>query len=217
MPAPIASEIELIVIPSLSSNKILGEKSGDLAKALAEVTAQALALFLGSTQVMPGIEHNATISPAFSGATVEAGVLTSAPASDLSPFADAVLRKYGIAGTGTPALAKVVARALEKGFELFIANVTVAAGIAILAGATAAPGMLVLMPALDRTALAQYVNSVMSAQEINGSAAPALANVLADTIVQTLGSFAQKVTVAPGIVCPPTTPLPLSSTPGILQ
>ena len=55
MPAPSKAQLEKIVKGSMQQNGLRGENAPDLAGAVAEVVAQALALFAAQVSVAPGI------------------------------------------------------------------------------------------------------------------------------------------------------------------
>jgi hypothetical protein len=146
MPAPQAAQLESIAKGALTSAGIKGENAGDLAKALADVTAQALSMFLAQAMVMPGIPASAP-PPALSGSTVGPGSLMPPPAggpaaAQLEPLALAALMSNKIKGENAPDLAKVIAGALAQGIQLFTTQVKVAPGIAIAGLTTTAPGRL---------------------------------------------------------------------------
>jgi hypothetical protein len=146
MPAPAAAQLESIAKGALTSAGIKGENAGDLAKALADVTAQALSMFLSQAMVMPGIPASAP-PPALSGSTVGPGTLAPPPAggpvaAQLEPLAQAALTSAGIKGENAPDLAKVIGGALAQGIQLFTSQVMVAPGIAIAGLTTTAPGRL---------------------------------------------------------------------------
>jgi hypothetical protein len=146
MPAPAAGQIEPIARGALTAAGIKGENAGDLAKALADVTAQALSLFLSQAMVMPGIPAAAP-PPALSGSTVGPGMLMPPPtggpmAAQIEPLAQAALMSAGLKGENAPDLGKVIAGALAQGIQLFTAQVMVAPGIPISGLVTTAPGRL---------------------------------------------------------------------------
>lgn len=146
MPAPAASQIEPLARTALTSAGIRGERAGDLAKALADTTANALALFLSQAMVMPGIPAAAPPPPG-SGSTVGPGMLAPPPAggpvaAQLQPMAQGALASAGLQGENAGDLAQVIAGALAQGIQLFTAQVMVAPGIAIAGFVTTAPGRL---------------------------------------------------------------------------
>ncbi len=146
MPAPAAAQLEPIARGALAAAGLQGENAGDLAKALADVTAQALTLFLSQAMVMPGIPAAAP-PPALSGSTVGPGSLMPPPAggpgaSQLEPLAQAALQSAGLRGENAPDLGKVIAGALAQGIQLFTTQVKVAPGIPISGLVTTAPGRL---------------------------------------------------------------------------
>ncbi|HSP81710.1 MAG TPA: hypothetical protein VLQ93_24535 [Myxococcaceae bacterium] len=146
MPAPTASQLEPLAQAALTSAGIRGENAGDLAKALAETTANALSLLLAQAMVLPGIPAAAP-PPAGSGSTAGPGRLLPPPAggpdaSQLEPLALAALTSAGIRGENAGDLAKVMAGALAQGIQLFTAQVLVAPGIPIAGFVTSAPGRL---------------------------------------------------------------------------
>ncbi|HVE85581.1 MAG TPA: hypothetical protein VND93_22160, partial [Myxococcales bacterium] len=121
MPAPQAGQLEPIARGALASAGIRGENAGDLAKALADVTAQALAMFLSQAMVMPGIPAAAPPPPG-SGSTVGPGMLVPPPAggpvaAQLVPLAQGALSSNGIRGKNAPDLAQVIAGALAQGIQ----------------------------------------------------------------------------------------------------
>jgi hypothetical protein len=146
MPAPVAAQLEPLANAALTAAGIRGKNAPDLAKALADVTAQALSLFLAQAMVLPGIPAAAPPPPG-SGSTVGPGRLLPPPAggpdaSMLEPLARAALAKVQLQGEGIPALAKVIAGALAQGLQLFTSQIMVAPGIPIAGFVTAAPGRL---------------------------------------------------------------------------
>ena len=146
MPAPQASQLESIASGALQSAGIRGENAPDLAKAIAQVTADALGMFLGQAMVMPGIP--AAVDPiSGSGSTGGPGMLMPPPAGgpiaqQLEGMAQSALDSNGIKGEDAPALAKVIAAALALGIMLFTAQVQVAPGIAVAGFVTTSPGSL---------------------------------------------------------------------------
>jgi len=146
MPAPQAGQLEGIAKGALASAGIRGENAGDLAKALADTTAQALAMFLTMAMVMPGIPAAAPPPPG-SGSTVGPGMLAPPPAggpaaAQILPMAQGALTSAGIKGKNAGDLAQVIAGALAQGIQMFTAQVMVAPGIAISGLTTTAPGRL---------------------------------------------------------------------------
>jgi hypothetical protein len=146
MPAPTASQLEPLAQAALTSAGIRGENAGDLAKAIAETTANALALLLAQAMVLPGIPAAAP-PPAGSGSTAGPGRLLPPPAggpdaSRIEPLAQAALASAGIRGENAGDLARVMAGALAQGIQLFTAQVMVAPGIPIAGFVTSAPGRL---------------------------------------------------------------------------
>lgn len=146
MPAPTASQLESIAKGALTSAGLKGEKAGDLAKALAETTANALSLFLAQAMVMPGIPASAP-PPALSGATTGPGSLMPPPAggpgdAQIKPLAQAALASVNFTGENVGDLAAVFAGALAQGIQLFTSQVKVAPGIPIAGLTTTAPGRL---------------------------------------------------------------------------
>jgi hypothetical protein len=146
MPAPTAPQIEALANSALSAADLRGKHAADLAKALGNVTAQALSLFLAQAMVMPGIP-SAAPPPANSGSTVGPGRLMPPPtggpdASQLESLAEAALVAANLRGESRGALAKVIAGALAQGIQLFTAQVMVAPGIPISGLVTTAPGRL---------------------------------------------------------------------------
>lgn len=146
MPAPTSAQIEPLARGALGAAGIRGENAGDLAKALADTTAQALSIFLSQAMVMPGIPAAAP-PPANSGSTVGPGSLMPPPAggpgdAQIEPLAQAALQSAGIRGENAGDLAKVIAGALAQGILLFTSQVKVAPGIAIAGLVTTTPGRL---------------------------------------------------------------------------
>jgi hypothetical protein len=146
MPAPQASQIESIAVGALQTAGIRGKNANDLAKALAQATADALAMFLAQAMVMPGIP--AGVDPTSgSGSTAGPGMLMPPPvggpiAPQLEGLAQAALMANGIKGQDAPGLAKVIAGALAQAILLFTAQVQVAPGIAVAGFVTTSPGTL---------------------------------------------------------------------------
>ena len=146
MPAPTSSQLEPLANAALMSAGIRGERAGDLAKALAQATANALSMFLSQAMVMPGIPAAAP-PPAGSGSTAGPGMLAPPPAggpvaAQLQPLAQGALASAGLQGENIGDLAQVIAEALAQGIQLFTAQVMVAPGIAIAGFVTTAPGRL---------------------------------------------------------------------------
>ncbi len=131
---------------ALNSAGIQGEDAPGLAKALAQTTANALAMFLAQAMVLPGIP--AAVDPiSGSGSTAGPGMLMPPPAGgpgagQIEPLATAALNAEGIQGENAGDLAKVIAGALAQGITMFTAQVQVAPGIAVAGFVTAAPGTL---------------------------------------------------------------------------
>jgi len=131
---PVAAQLEGDIEDNLSGHGIAGADAPGLAKALAASLAEAVNLFAGQTQVMPGI--------------AVAGFVTAAPGSlqpvplegQLEPAVQDFLEQNKICGAQAPALAKVVAQASDKALSLFADQVQVGPGIACPPGASAAPG-----------------------------------------------------------------------------
>jgi hypothetical protein len=147
MPAPTADQLAGFAGATLDNAGIRGRDAPALARALANTTAQALAMFLTQAQVLPGIPASAP-PPANSGSTVGPGSLLPPPAggptaAQLENLALADLNGEGIAGANAPDLAKVIAGSLAQAIELFAAQVQVAPGIAISGLVTSSPGSLI--------------------------------------------------------------------------
>jgi hypothetical protein len=147
MPAPQASLIESIAAGALQSAGIRGKNAGDLAKALAQTTADALSMFLAQAMVMPGIPAGVDLISG-SGSTAGPGMLLPPPAGgpiapQLEGLAQAALMANGIKGKDAPGLAKVIAGALAQAILLFTVQVQVAPGIAVTGFVTASPGNLI--------------------------------------------------------------------------
>ena len=146
MPTPQAAQLEPIATAALQSAGIRGRNAGHLAKALSQVTADALSMFLAQAMVMPGIP--ATVDPVSgSGSTAGPGMLMPPPAGgpiapQLEGLAQAALMANGIRGRDAPGLAKVIAGALAQAILLFTAQVQVAAGITVAGFVTTSPGTL---------------------------------------------------------------------------
>lgn len=146
MPAPTAQQLEGIANAALQNAGIRGENAPDLAKALAQVTAQALTMFLTQAMVMPGIP--AAVDPVSgSGSTAGPGLLAPPPvggptAPQLQGPAQAALSRQGLQGENIPDLAKVVAASLAQGILLFCSQVQVAPGIAVAGFVSTSPGSL---------------------------------------------------------------------------
>ncbi len=146
MPAPQASQLEPIASAALQSAGICGENAGDLAKTLASVTADTLAMFMSQAMILPGIPAAAP-PPSGSGSTVGPGSFMPPPAggpvdSAIEGIASGALNSNSLKGENIPELAKVIAGALAQGIMMFTSQVKVAPGIAIAGFATAAPGSL---------------------------------------------------------------------------
>lgn len=146
MPAPQSSQLESIAKSALQSAGIQGENAPDLAKAIAQVTAQGLSLFLAQAMVMPGIP--AAVDPiSGSGSTGGPGMLAPPPVGgpitpQLVPIAMGALSSNGIQGQNAPALAQVIAAAVAQGIMLFTTQVKVAPGMAVAGFVTTSPGSL---------------------------------------------------------------------------
>lgn len=65
MPAPSSAQLEPVVLGLLQAEGLRGERAPDLAAAIAEVLAGALAQFVQQVQVAPGIacSPGATVAP----------------------------------------------------------------------------------------------------------------------------------------------------------
>jgi hypothetical protein len=139
-------QLKSIATAALQSAGIRGRKAGDLAKALAQVTADALSMFLAQAMVTPGIP--AAVDPITgSGSTAGPGMLMPPPtggpvAPQLEGLARAALMANGIRGRDAPGLAKVIAGALAQAILLFTTQVQVAPGIAVAGFVTTSPGTL---------------------------------------------------------------------------
>jgi hypothetical protein len=146
MPAPQAPQIESIATAALQSAGIRGKNAPDLAKALAQATADALSMFLVQAMVMPGIP--AAVEPTTgSGSTAGPGILMPPPAGgpiapQLEGLAQAALVANNIRGKDAPGLARVIAGALAQAILMFTAQVQVAPGIAVAGFVTTSPGTL---------------------------------------------------------------------------
>jgi hypothetical protein len=146
MPAPTAQQLEGIANGALQSAGIRGENAGDLAKGLAQATAQALTLFLNQAMVMPGAP--AAVDPiSGSGSTAGPGLLAPPPvggptAQQLEGLARTALNGEGLQGENIPDLAKVFAASLALAIQMFTAQVQVAPGIAVAGFVTTSPGSL---------------------------------------------------------------------------
>jgi hypothetical protein len=147
MPAPQAAQIESIATGAMQSAGLRGENAPDLAKAVAQATADALSMFLNQAMVAPGIPAAAPPPPG-SGSTAGPGTLMPPPAGgptapQLEGLAQAALSSNGIKGRDAPGLAKVVAGAIAQGIMMFTAQVKVAPGIAVAGFTTTSPGTLI--------------------------------------------------------------------------
>jgi hypothetical protein len=146
MPAPTAPQLEGLALAALQGAGLRGQHIPDLAKALAQVGAQALTLFMNMAMVLPGAP--AGVDPiSGSGSTAGPGMLAPPPvggpsAQQLEGLALAALQGQGLRGENIPDLAKAVAASLALGLQLFTAQVQVAPGIAVAGFVTAAPGRL---------------------------------------------------------------------------
>ncbi|WP_295455119.1 hypothetical protein [uncultured Thiodictyon sp.] len=146
MPAPTAAQLEGLASAALNARALQGQDAPGLAKALAETCAQALSLFLGQAQVLPGIP--AALDPiSGSGSTAGPGSLLPPPgggpgAELLEGLALAALQSQGLRGANAADLAKVIAGSIAQGIMLFTAQVQVAPGIAVAGFVSASPGRL---------------------------------------------------------------------------
>jgi hypothetical protein len=146
MPAPTAQQLETIASGALHSAGIRGENAAGLAKALAQVTAQALMLFVNQALVMPGLP--AVVDPVSgSGSTVGPGTLAPPPmggptAQQLEGLARAALSGQEVRGAHAADLARAIAASLAQAIVLFTAQVQVAPGIAVAGFVTTSPGSL---------------------------------------------------------------------------
>lgn len=144
MPAPTASQIESVATGAMQSAGLTGENATDLAKALAQVTGDALNMFFGQAMVMPGIPTG--VDPiSGSGSTAGPGMLMPPPAggpigSQLLPLAQAALDANNIQGENAPGLANVIAEALATGIMMFTTQVQMSPGVAVAGFVTTAPG-----------------------------------------------------------------------------
>jgi hypothetical protein len=130
----------------MQSAGIRGENAPDLAKAVAQATADALSMFLNQAMVAPGIPAAAPPPPG-SGSTAGPGTLMPPPvggpiAPQLEGLALSALNSNGIKGQDAPGLGKVIAGAIAQGIMMFTTQVKVAPGIAVAGFATSAPGNL---------------------------------------------------------------------------
>src|SRR5690349_3541236 len=118
MPAPTAQQLEGLALAALQGAGLRGEHIPDLAKALAQVTAQALSLFLGMAMVLPGAA--AGVDPiSGSGSVAAPGMLAPPPAGgptaqQLEGVALAALQGQGLRGDNIPDLARAVAASLAQ-------------------------------------------------------------------------------------------------------
>lgn len=146
MPAPQASQIESVASGAMQSASLEGENAPDLAKALAQATADALSMFFAQAMIMPGVP--AGVDPITgSGSTAGPGMLMPPPAGGpigpmLLPIAQAALSANGIEGQNAPGLASVIADALAQGIMMFTSQVQMAPGVAVAGFVTTSPGSL---------------------------------------------------------------------------
>ena len=146
MPAPTAAEIESKAKRALADAGIAGAGAGQLATALARITADALSQLISQAHVLPGTP--VAVDPVTgSGSVTGPGQLAAPPvggpdASMIAPLACSALEDSQITGAGAPALARVIAETLARSIELFTTQVQVEPGTPIASFATTAPGRL---------------------------------------------------------------------------
>jgi hypothetical protein len=135
---PVASQLEGIAASALAARRLDGDGRGALARVLAGVTAQAIALFTTTVMVAPGV--------AIAGLTTTApgALMGAAPAAPaLRPIAAGLAQAEGLRGARVPDLAGALAETLANALSAFLTRVKVAPGIPCTPAATAAPGRLV--------------------------------------------------------------------------
>ncbi|HSC81560.1 MAG TPA: hypothetical protein VLC08_14480 [Chitinolyticbacter sp.] len=205
MPAPQASQLESVADGMVRAAALQGEDAPGLAKALAQSTAQALALFAAQGMVLPGIPA-AAVPPPGNGATAGPGRLMPPPAGgpiapQLEGICNAQLTAQGIKGEDAPGLAKTMAATIAQGIQLFASQTMVMPGIAIAGFVTTAPGMLQPVPLASSVEGA--AKGFMQRDGLRGEHAPDFAQAMANTVDLALTQFAAQVMVAPGIPCSP--------------
>jgi len=128
-------------------------------------------------------------------------------ASQLEGIANGALQSAGIRGQDAPGLAAALASAIAQALSLFLNQAMVLPGIPATApppsgsGSTTGPGQLLPPPAGGPTAqqLEGFARAALTAQNLQGEKAGALAQVIAASIAQALVLFTAQVQVAPGI------------------
>jgi hypothetical protein len=212
MPSPTVDQLEGFARSALDSAGIRGVYDRKLALALAETTAQALAIFLDKAQVELGIRASAP-SPGNSGSTTGPGPLVLPAAGptavQLEGLAQTKLEAGGIAGKNAPNLAKTIAESLEQAIALFTAQVQVDTGIAIVGLLTSSPGLLIWIRKVDQDQLKPLVDALTVENGLLGADAPALASAIAEIIAKALALLLTQVTVEPGIPCSATATIDL--------
>lgn len=206
VPAPTAAQIEGVAKGELRSAGIAGQHAPALAAAFAELLEQALALFVSSAVVLPGVPASAP-PPALSGSTTGSGRLLPPPGggptdSVLEAPAEAALASRGLNGERRQSLARALAKLVGQGLMMFTSHVQLAPGVAIAGGVSSAPGVLIGTPP-TRSALEPIAFAALSSNEIRGSATQELAGALAGTTAAALAMLQGTATVAPGIPCTP--------------
>jgi hypothetical protein len=206
LPSPTVGQLESFARSALDSAGIRGAYAKKLALALANTTAQALAIFLNKAQVRPNIPASAP-PPGNSGSTMGPGPLVSPPAGptalQVEALAQANLDAGGIAGENAPNLAKTIAASLEQAVALFTAQVLVDTGIAIVGLLTSSPGPLIWIRKVDQDQLQPLVDALRVENGLLGADAPALAGAIAKIIAEALALLLTQAKVAPGIPCSP--------------
>ncbi len=133
---PGAPQLEGFASGQCQAQSLRGEHADGLAKVIAGVIAQGIALFCAQTLVMPGIAVAGFVSSA-------PGILQPVPlASPLEGIANGLLNQNGLRGEAAPDLAKALAQGVDLALTLFASQATVSPGIPCPPGASAGPGRL---------------------------------------------------------------------------
>ncbi len=128
-------------------------------------------------------------------------------AGQIESIATAALTSAGIQGESASGLAKALAKTTADALSMFHSQAQVLPGIPAAApppsgsGSTVGPGMLLAPPAggPGDSQIEQVAKGALSAEEIQGDDAGALAKVIAGALAQGISLFTAQVQVAPGI------------------
>lgn len=204
MPAPPAAAFENLAKGALAAAQLQGERANDLAAAIGDTLAKSLAMLVSASSVLPGIAASAP-PPALSGSTVGPGKLmatTGPQAAQVERPAQAALASVGLRGERIDDLARTLAQVIEAGAKLFLTQMMVAPGIAIVGGVTTSPGLLTGLPP-TKGVLEPIALAALTQNKLHGEASRKLAGALAQVTSAALALLASSVSVAPGIASTP--------------